>query len=254
MRIISWNVNSLRARLDQVERLLEEQAPDVLVLQETKLQDPEFPAEVFLPHGYRSYFAGQKSYNGVALLARSEVGDLATELPVMADPQRRVIAGTVDGVRVIGLYVPNGQEVGSDKYEYKLEWLGHLRDWLEQELVKHPQLVVTGDFNIAPDDRDVHDPELWRDRILCSDPERAALAGLTELGLRDSFRMHHQEAGRYSWWDYRSGGFDAGLGLRIDLALISPALADRCSAADILSEARGWERPSDHAPVLLDLD
>jgi exodeoxyribonuclease III len=249
MKIMSWNVNSLRARLGHVERVLREEQPDVLALQETKSQDPDFPAEVFDALGYRTRFAGQKSYNGVALISRAEPEDLITEMPVMADPARRVIAATVDGVRVIGLYVPNGQAVGSDKYDYKMDWLGHLKAWLREELQHHPDLVVVGDFNIAPDDRDVHDPEAWRDRILCSVPERDAMQGLLALGLCDTFRLHQPDGGHYSWWDYRGGGLRENQGLRIDLVLASEALEDRCTEARIHSDTRTWDRPSDHAPV-----
>ena len=249
MKIISWNVNSLRVRLKQVERVLREERPDVLALQETKLQDPEFPAEVFDALGYHAVFAGQKTYNGVALITRAEPVGLITELPVMEDPARRVIAATFDGVRVIDLYVPNGKAVGSDKYEYKLEWLGHLHDWLRDELQKHAAVVVVGDFNIAPEDRDVHDPETWRDRILCSPPERSAISGLLTLGLTDTFRIHEQAAGHHSWWDYRGSGLRRDEGLRIDLVLASDALAGRCIEARIHRDARTWDRPSDHAPV-----
>jgi len=249
MKVISWNVNSLRVRLDQVQDLLRSEQPDVLALQETKLQDPEFPAEVFEALGYRAVFAGQKTYNGVALIMRHEFTDLCTEIPVMCDPARRVIAATIAGVRVIDLYVPNGKAVGSDKYEYKMDWLGHLHAWLSEEIATHPKLVVVGDFNVAPEDRDVHDPESWRDRILCSAPERAAVQGLFDLGLRDTFRIHQEAAGHYSWWDYRGGGLQRDEGLRIDLVLASPALADHCRSATIHKDVRDQERPSDHAPV-----
>jgi exodeoxyribonuclease-3 len=249
MKIISWNVNSLRVRLPQVVKLLEDERPDVLALQETKLQDPEFPAEAFDAIGYRTVFSGQKTYNGVALITRAEPEDLITEMPVMLDPNRRVIAATVDGVRVIDLYVPNGKAVGTDKYDYKLEWLGHLHAWLQDELTRHERLVVVGDFNIALDDRDVHDPDAWRDRILCSPPEREALTGLLQLGLTDTFRIHESAGGLFSWWDYRGGGLERDEGLRIDLVLASEALAGCCSAARIHRDVREQDRPSDHAPV-----
>jgi exodeoxyribonuclease III len=249
LKIISWNVNSLRVRLAQVERLLLDEQPDVLALQETKLQDPEFPAEVFEALGYRAVFAGQKTYNGVALIARAEPKDLVTDLPVMLDPYRRVIAATFDGVRVIDLYVPNGKAIGTDKYAYKLEWLEHLHNWLRVELASHDRLVVVGDFNIALDDRDVHDPDAWRDRILCSPPERKALNDLLELGLSDTFRMHEPTGGHYSWWDYRGGGLERDEGLRIDLVLASKTLAADCSEARIHRAVRDQDRPSDHAPV-----
>jgi exodeoxyribonuclease-3 len=252
MKIISWNVNSLRARLAHVERMLRELQPDVLALQETKSQDPDFPAEVFEALGYRTRFAGQKSYNGVALITRAEPEALVTEMPVMEDPARRVIAATIGGIRVINLYVPNGQAVGSDKYDYKMAWLGHLNHWLRDELQRNPSLVVVGDFNITTDDRDVHDPDAWRDRILCSPPERQAIADLLALGLTDTFRTKEQAAGHHSWWDYRGAGLQNNEGLRIDLVLASDALASRCSEARIHKDVRLWDRPSDHAPVSAD--
>lgn len=248
MLIASWNVNSLRVRLPQVLRYLAERGPDILALQETKLEDHAFPAEAFALAGYHSLFAGQKTYNGVAILSRRSPGPvLMTAFPGFPDPQRRVLATVVDGIEVIDLYVPNGSEVGSDKYAYKLAWLAALRETLAARPAG-PR-VLLGDFNIAPTDADVHDPALWAGKVHCSDAERAGLAALTALGYEDCFRRFEQPAGSYSWWDYRAGGFRRDAGLRIDLVLASPPLAARCTASGIDREVRGWEQPSDHAPV-----
>jgi exodeoxyribonuclease-3 len=247
--VASWNVNSLRVRLPHLTTWLATAGPDVLGLQETKLVDEAFPRAEIAALGYQCAFSGQKTYNGVALLAREPLEDVITDLPGLDDPQRRLIAATCAGVRYVNVYVPNGQTVGSDKYEYKLRWLRALRQFLQQQLAAYPQLVVMGDFNIAPDDRDVHDPAAWRDQILCSEPERAALAGLLELGLTDSFRLFDQPDALFSWWDYRAAGFQRNLGLRIDLHLVSRALGPRCESAWIDIAPRRLERPSDHAPV-----
>ena len=253
MKLASWNVNSLGVRLPQVLQWLETECPDLLALQETKLEDTRFPTAEFVAAGYHAVYSGQKTYNGVALLARTPPQQVLRELPGLEDPQRRFLAADIEGLRVVNLYVVNGQSVDSDKYAYKLRWLAAVRAFLETELARHPQLVVLGDFNIAPDDRDVHDPEAWRDQILCSAAERAALQGLLDLGLEDSFRALHDESGQYSWWNYRQGGFRRNLGLRIDLILSSRALHARLRAAAIDRIPRTWERPSDHAPVLLEL-
>lgn len=251
MKIASWNVNSLKVRLPHLKDWLASAQPDVLALQEIKLIDSEFPHAEIEAMGYRALVSGQKTYNGVALLHRGVALDPVRDIPGFEDPQRRVLAATIDGLRVIGLYVVNGQAVGSDKYRYKLDWLAALRDWLAREIQAHPKLVVLGDFNIAPDDRDVHDPVAWHEQILCSTPERAALQSLLDLGLRDSYRLLESEGGCYSWWDYRQAGFRRNLGLRIDLVLISQALQARAVGID--REPRSWERPSDHAPVWVDL-
>lgn len=250
MKIATWNVNSLKVRLPQVLDWLAAVEPAVLALQETKLQDADFPAEAIRAAGYHVVYAGQKTYNGVAVLARAEPADVHTELPGLADPQRRVLGVTVGDVRVLDLYVPNGQAVGSDKYAYKLDWLDKLATYVEAQLAAHPRLVVLGDFNIAPEDRDVHDPEAWRGQILCSEPERAAFRHLLDLGLADSFRLFEQAPASFSWWDYRQGGFRRNLGLRIDHILVSPALAGACTACGIDTAPRRLERPSDHAPVV----
>lgn len=250
MRIASWNLNSLKVRLPHLSSWLETTVPDLVGLQETKLTDENFPADALLQAGYHCAFSGQKTYNGVAILSRQPVTEVLTDMPGFDDPQRRVIAATAGGVRFINLYVPNGKEVGSDKYRYKLDWLDALHAFLAAELANYPELVVVGDFNIAPDDRDVHDPEEWRDKVLCSEPERAALARLYALGLADTFRLFSDQAGTYSWWDYRAAAFRRDRGLRIDLVLASAAMAERCTGTTVDVEPRRWERPSDHAPVV----
>lgn len=250
MRIAAWNVNSLKVRLPHLLAWLDAAAPDLVGLQETKLTDENFPADELLQAGYHCVFSGQKTYNGVAILSRQPVTDVLTDMPGFEDPQRRVIAATANGVRFINIYVPNGKEIGSDKYRYKLDWLDALHAFLASELAEYPELVVAGDFNIAPDDRDVHDPEEWRGKVLCSEPERAALARLYELGLVDTFRLFSDQAGTYSWWDYRAAAFRRDRGLRIDLVLASTAMAERCTGTTVDVEPRRWERPSDHAPVV----
>ena len=253
MKIASWNVNSLNVRLPHLLHWLAEAKPDVVALQETKLEDHRFPEDALLEAGYRSVFAGQKTYNGVAILARQAISDVQAGIPGFDDPQKRAIAATVGDIRIVDLYVVNGEAVGSEKFAYKLRWLDAVREWLRAELAAHPKLVVLGDFNIAPDDRDVWDPKRWREKILCSTPEREAYRGLLDLGLSDSFRLFNDEAGQHSWWDYRLSGFERGWGLRIDLALVSDALKARCSAAGIDREPRGRERPSDHTPVWVEI-
>ena len=254
MKIASWNVNSLNVRLPHLLRWLDEAKPDVVALQETKLEDQKFPEDALLELGYRSQFCGQKTYNGVAIVSRLPFsGECVTAIPGFDDPQKRVLAATVGGVRIVDLYVVNGEAVGSEKFDYKLRWLAAVREWLREELAAHPDLVVLGDFNIAPDDRDVHDPKRWRGKILCSTPEREALQSLLGLGLHDSFRLFNDEAGHHSWWDYRLAAFQRGWGLRIDLVLVSDALKARCTAAGIDRDPRGWERPSDHTPVFVEI-
>lgn len=255
MKIASWNVNSLNVRLPHLERWLQEFVPDVVGLQETKLDDERFPAAALDALGYRNVFLGQKTYNGVAILARGhDISDVQMGIPGFEDEQKRAIAATVNGIRIINLYVVNGQDVGTDKYAYKMRWLEAVHDWVATELKAHPETVVMGDFNIAPDDRDVHDPEVWNDgHILTSTAERAHLQALLDLGLHDAFRLHHDEGGIFSWWDYRQAAFRRGLGLRIDLTLVSDALKDRAVASGIDRETRTWERPSDHAPAWVQL-
>lgn len=255
MKLASWNVNSLRVRLPQVLEWLAQNQPDIVGLQETKLPDDSFPIKELHNAGYTAIANGQKTYNGVAVLARRPLKpeDIVRDIPGFTDPQRRVLGVTCGKVRFINLYVPNGAQVGSDKFDYKLDWLDHLIAWLKQELERHPRLVVGGDFNIAPDDRDVHDPEAWRGSVLVSEPEREKFRQLLELGLTDSFRLFEQPQGSYSWWDYRAGAFRRNLGLRIDHLLVSHGLAGQVNSARIDTEPRQWDRPSDHAPVVAEV-
>ncbi len=253
MRIATWNVNSLKVRLPHVLDWLAANPVDVLCLQETKLQDGDFPQAGLQAAGYHSIFSGQKTYNGVAILSRTPAGDVQYGLPDFPDEQKRVIAATFDGVRVVNVYVPNGQSVDSDKYRYKLAWLAALRDWLRQELTRYPELVLLGDCNIAPEDRDVHDPAAWQGNVLVSEPERQEFRDLLQLGLHDSFRLFAQPDRSYSWWDYRMMAFRRNLGLRIDHILVSEPLAARCRSCVIDKAPRKLERPSDHTPVILEL-
>jgi len=250
MKIATWNVNSLKVRLGHVLEWLSAHAPEVLVLQEIKQLTEAFPSNEFAEAGYRSIASGQKTYNGVAVLSKSVPSEPVTDFPGFEDPQRRILAATVDGVRIVNLYVPNGSEVGSEKYAYKLEWLGALRGFLENEMSRHDRVVVLGDFNIAPADADVFDPEKWGDAILCSPAERRALGAVIALGLTDVFRNFAQPEKTFSWWDYRAAGFRRNAGLRIDLILTSDAMTKSCTASYVDKEPRTWERPSDHAPVV----
>jgi exodeoxyribonuclease III len=253
MKLATWNVNSLNVRLPHVEQWCAQAQPDVLGIQETKMEDAKFPRAAIEALGYEVAFSGQKTYNGVALLAKQPVRDVVTDVPGLDDPQRRILIATVGEIRIANLYVVNGQAVGSEKYAYKLDWLDKVTRFLESELRNDPRLIVMGDFNIAPDDRDVYDPAAWHEQILCSTPERDALRRLFDLGLRDSFREFDEGAGKFSWWDYRQAGFRRDLGLRIDLVLASAPLMARATAASIDREPRTWERPSDHTPALLEL-
>ncbi len=250
MKIATWNVNSLKVRLPQVLDWVAAVGPDILALQETKLADESFPVADIEAAGYRVVYSGQKTYNGVAILSRAPAEAVVTEIPGLDDPQRRILGATIAGVRVLDLYVVNGQEVGSDKFAYKLDWLAKVTEYVKDQIGRHQRLVVLGDFNIAPQDRDVHDPELWREKILCSTPEREALGRLLDLGLVDSFRLFEQEERSFSWWDYRAAGFRRNLGLRIDLILASPVLREACTGCYIDKAPRRLERPSDHAPVV----
>ncbi len=251
MKLATWNVNSLKVRLPHLLEWLTANPMDVVCLQETKQQDADFPQAELLAAGYHSVFSGQKTYNGVAILSREPVSDVQIGIPNFDDEQRRVIAATIGGVRVVCVYVPNGQEVGSDKYQYKLGWLAALSAWLRDELAKHPKLALLGDYNIAPEDRDVYDPATWQGSVLCSEPERAAFKGLQALGLRDAFRLFEQAEKSYSWWDYRMMAFRRNMGLRIDHILVSPAL--QCDACGIDKAPRRLERPSDHTPVVAEV-
>jgi exodeoxyribonuclease III len=257
MKLASWNVNSLNVRLPHLLGWLPARAPDVVCLQETKLEDAKFPAAEIESTGYRSAFSGQKTYNGVAILSRTPLSDVVAGLPGFQDEQKRFLAATVgsgtDSFRVVCVYVPNGQSVDSEKYQYKLRWLSALRDWIESELRRSPRLAVLGDYNIAPADEDVHDPKAWEGQVLCSPREREAFHGLIALGLKDSFRLFTQPERSFTWWDYRMNAFKRGMGLRIDHVLLGPGLASQCLACEIDVEPRRLERPSDHAPVITDL-
>ena len=253
MKLATWNVNSLAVRLPQLLDWLALHSPDALCLQETKLTDDKFPAAEIEAAGYRAQWFGQKTYNGVALLTRGEAADVVRNIPGHDDPQARVIAGTLDGVRIIGAYVPNGQSVDSDKFGYKLRWLEALRAWVADEMKRHPQLALLGDYNIAPEDRDVHDPVAWAGQVLCTPQEREQFQGLIGLGLHDSFRLFEQPEKLYSWWDYRMLAFRKNQGLRIDHILVSDALRSRVTACVIDRPTRKNERPSDHAPVIVEL-
>jgi exodeoxyribonuclease-3 len=250
MKIATWNVNSIKVRLPQLLQWLQAEQPDLMGLQETKVVDDVFPATDIENAGYRVAFCGQKTYNGVALLSRETAADIVTDLPGWDDPQRRVLAATVGDVRILNLYVPNGQAVGTDKYAYKLEWLGRCREYLDEQLQAHDKVVLVGDFNVAPEDRDVHDPALWADSVLFSQEERAAFGRLLEAGLTDTFRLFEQGEAVFSWWDYRMGAFRRNRGLRIDHILVTEALRQVCTACRIDRDPRTWEKPSDHAPVV----
>jgi len=253
MKLATWNVNSLKVRLPHLVDWLDAAQPDVMCLQETKLEDGKFPGAELEAAGFQAAFAGQKTYNGVALLARAAPQDVAVAIPRFADEQKRVAAATVGDTRVICLYAPNGQAVGSDKYAYKLRWYAALRDWLADELARHPRLAVLGDLNIAPEDRDVHDPKAWEGQVHCSEPERAAFRALLALGLQDAFRLFEQPEKSFSWWDYRVVAFRRNAGLRIDHILLSKELATQCVACSIDKAPRKLERPSDHTPVVAEL-
>lgn len=250
MKLATWNVNSIRQRLAHVLDWLNANEPDVLALQETKCENDKFPREEIEATGYRCLFDGQKAYNGVALLSRDEGTDVQRGLPDWNDEQRRVLAATYGDIRVVNVYAPNGQSVGSDKYRYKLDWYDALAGWLAVELARYPLLAVVGDFNVAPEDRDVHDPELWREQILCSTPEREKIAALKTLGLVDVFRRFDQPEKIFTWWDYRQLALQRNRGLRIDLILASSALAERCSAVVVDKAPRKLPKASDHAPVV----
>jgi exodeoxyribonuclease-3 len=254
MQVATWNVNSLRVRMPQLTEWVGTSPVDVLALQEIKLQDEEFPRAEIEALGFKAVWSGQKTYNGVALLARRAIADVVPGIPDYADEQRRVLAATIDGIRLINVYVPNGQSVGSEKFAYKLEWFEALRTYVTAELGRHSRLIVLGDFNVAPEDRDVHDPAAWEGQVHVSPEERQALAQLLAVGLKDTFRLFQQPAGVYSWWDYRGGAFRRNHGLRIDLILASEALSQACQSCRIEREPRTWERPSDHTLVVARFD
>ena len=251
MRLATWNVNSLKVRLQQLLDWLAQAKPDAVCLQETKLEDVKYPRAEIEAAGYATAFSGQKTYNGVAILARTALEEISAGFP---QEQKRLLAATMGGVRVVCVYCPNGQAVGSGKYEYKLQWFAQLRAWLEDELTRHAQLAVLGDFNVAPEDRDVHDPKAWEDQVHVSEPERAAFRALLDLGLADAFRLFPQPDKSFSWWDYRMMAFRRNAGLRIDQILLSHELAKRCTTCLIDKAPRKLERPSDHTPVIADLE
>jgi exodeoxyribonuclease-3 len=257
LTIATWNVNSLKVRLPHLLDWLAEHAVDIVCLQETKLSDDKFPAAELQKAGYEAVFAGQKTYNGVAILSRGDTVGTASEvqanLPNFPDEQKRLIAATIAGVRVVCAYFPNGQAVGSEKYDYKLRWIAALNEWLRDELSRAPQLALAGDYNVAPEDRDVHDPKAWEGQVLFSEPEKQAFRDLIALGLVDSFRMFEQPERSYTWWDYRMLAFRRKMGLRIDHILLSSTLAARCTQSTIDVEPRRREQPSDHAPVIVTL-
>ncbi len=250
MKIATWNVNSLKVRLPHVLDWLKQHSPDVLVLQEIKQVTEAFPTDEIAAAGYQSVANGQKTYNGVAVIAKHRPKDTVMDFPGFEDPQRRILASTIDGTRVVNLYVPNGQSVGSDKYDYKLRWLAALKEFLVEQHRQFENVIVLGDFNIAPADEDVYDPEKWGEAVLCSPLERAALTKILDTGLVDVFRNFDQEEKTFSWWDYRAAGFRRNAGLRIDLILAGVNLSENCVASYVDKEPRGWERPSDHAPVV----
>ena len=249
MIIASWNVNSLKVRLPQLREWLAERRPDVVCLQETKSEDAKFPIAEIEAAGYQAVWSGQKTYNGVAILSRHAISEPQPGIPDFEDEQKRVLAATVQGVRIVSAYVPNGQTVDSEKYHYKLRWLAAFECWLGAELLRRPLLAVLGDYNIAPADEDVHDPQAWAGQVLCSDRERAAFKRLIDLKFSDGFRLFPQAGQSFTWWDYRMNAFKRKMGLRIDHILLSPELAAKCKGCAIDVEPRGRERPSDHAPI-----
>lgn len=254
MRIATWNVNSLKVRLAHLLDWLAEAKPDVACLQETKTEDANFPVAELRGAGYQAVYCGQKAYNGVAILSRSPITDVTQGIPDFVDDPKRCIAGTVNGMRIVCLYAPNGEAPGTEKYAYKLRWYEALARWLRQAARDTPNLAVLGDMNVAPEDRDVHDPKRWEGKIHVSEPERAALRKVVDVGFADAFRLLPQPEKSFSWWDYRLRAFERGWGLRIDIVLLSPALAKRCTGATIDVAPRKRERPSDHAPVIVELN
>lgn len=250
MKIASWNVNSLKVRLEHLLEWVDFVQPDIVALQETKTIDENFPENELQEAGYHVVYSGQKTYNGVAILSKEKATDVTKDIPDLDDPQRRILAATIGDTRVLCLYVVNGQEIGSDKFDYKLDWLDKVTRFIEGEVSTYSKYVVLGDFNICHTDADVHDPVAWKDRIFCSQEERGALQSILDLGFVDSYRMFDQPEGSWSWWDYRGGNFNRDIGLRIDLILVSTALAEICTSSEIDKEPRTWDRPSDHAPVV----
>ncbi len=254
MKIATWNVNSLKVRLPQVLQWLTDNPVDVLCLQELKMTDDKFPVADIEAAGYHVAFTGQKTYNGVAIVSRYPMTDIVKNNPLFPDEQQRIISACIEGIRIICAYIPNGQAVDSDKYNYKLQWLDALHQWIDQEMKVYPKLALLGDYNIAPEDRDVHDPAAWKGSVLVSPAERAAFNQLLNLGLSDAFRLFEQPEKLFSWWDYRQMGFRLNRGLRIDHILLSTALTAQCTACSIDKTPRKWEQPSDHTPVIATLN
>ena len=254
IKLATWNVNSLKVRLEQVLLWLEESQIDILALQETKVVDGDFPQEAFESRGFHVAFSGQKTYNGVAIISRYPLTEILTDISGWVDPQRRILAATTAGIRLLNLYVPNGAAVGSDKYEYKLAWLRHVTAFLREQLAIYPDFAAVGDWNIAPEDQDVHDPQKWEGCVLVSPKEREAFQAILQTGLHDSIRCIHKDTNLFSWWDYRAGGFRRNHGLRIDHILLSDSLNALCDAAGVDVEPRRSERPSDHAPAWVSLE
>ncbi|MEG3591774.1 MAG: exodeoxyribonuclease III [Pseudomonadota bacterium] len=253
MKIASWNVNSLRVRLPHVLKWIEENSIDIIALQETKTQDENFPEDEIKKAGYHAVFQGQKTYNGVAIFSKKPPSEVVFEIKGTENFGKRIIAATINNVRVLNLYVINGAEVGSEKYNQKLKWLKAVKKFIEEDSKKYKDYLIMGDFNIAPGDPDVHDPAAWEGKILCSEKERKALKSILDLGFVDSFRLFEQEEKVFSWWDYRAGGFRRNHGLRIDLILASENAKSRCKSSIVDKTPRGWDRPSDHAPVCVEI-
>jgi exodeoxyribonuclease III len=254
LKLATWNVNSIAARLPLVTKWLTEAQPDVLCLQEIKCTDDRFPASEFAALGYESTVFGQRTYNGVAILSHTKCRDVQRGFPDDgAEAQARLLAGTVEGMRIVNVYIPNGQAVGTDKYAFKLDWMRRLRAFFDTQYKTSQQVLLCGDFNVAPEDRDVHNPKLWENRALFSKPERAALQEIKDWGFTDAFRLHNDEPKQFSWWDYRGGAFKRNLGLRIDHIWTTKRLAERTTSAAIDKAPRAWERPSDHAPVIIEM-
>ena len=254
MQIATWNVNSLKVRLDQVLDWLKSSNCDVLALQELKLDNDNFPVTRFSDAGYHVVFNGQKTYNGVAIISKYSISEVINDIPNYIDPQKRVISGVINNIRIMCAYVVNGESIGSEKYNYKLTWLNEFHNYVAASLVTHLKLIVLGDFNIAPEDIDLYDPIAWQGQVLCSEPERLAWKRLLELGLYDSFRLFNQDPRQYSWWDYRNFAFRRKIGLRIDHLLISEEVKKIATNCEIDTIPRKNERPSDHTPVVLTLN
>lgn len=252
-KIATWNINSIRVRLEQLINWLQTNQPDIMALQETKVQDHDFPHEAIENAGFYVTFSGQKSYNGVAIISKKQPEEIITDIPSINDPQRRVLGVTIDDLRLINLYVPNGTDLASPNFLYKLQWLAKLKDYLKEQLKEYKNLAVVGDFNIAPTDFDVYDPRIWHDRLLVTPPERDAFFELINLGLFDSYRIFEPEKRDYTWWDYRHNGFARNQGLRIDFALLSAQLKNNCQKYYVDKSMRAQERPSDHAPVVVEI-